>query len=252
MAGRFQDKVAMVTGAASGIGRATALSFAREGACVIVVDIDKAGEEVAFSIRNKKGNAIFLRCDVSSADQVAATIDRATSTFGQIDCAFHNAGHEGQEQLTADRSEENWNHTIDVNLKGTWLCMKYEIAHMLKQGYGAIVNGASVGGTVAFPGMSAYVASKHGVVGLTKSAALEYAQRGIRINAVCPGVIDTPMIHRLTKGIPEVEARYVAVTPMGRMGQAQEVAEAVLWLCSDAASFITGQAVIVDGGLTAQ
>lgn len=252
MAGHLQDKVVIVTGAASGIGKATARAFAREGARVVVVDIDGAGEQVAYSIQNKKGNALFVRCDVSKADEVAAMVDQAMTTFGQIDCAFHNAGHEGQEQSTADRLEEAWNHTIDVNLKGTWLCMRYEIPHMLRKGHGVIVNGASVGGTVAFPGMSAYVASKHGVVGLTKSAALEYAQSGIRINAVCPGVIHTPMIDRLTKGIPEVEARYVAVTPMGRMGLAEEVAETVLWLCSDAASFVTGHAMIVDGGLTAQ
>lgn len=252
MAGQLQDKVAIITGGASGIGRATAVAFAQEGACVVIADIDQTGgEQIATSLREAGGKAVFIPCDVSKNSDVANMVEQTIATFGKLDCAFHNAGFEGQEQTTADRAEEAWNHILNVNLKGIWLCMKHEIPHMLEHG-GAIVNGASVGGVVAFPGMSAYVASKHGVVGLSKSAALEYAQRGIRVNAVCPGVIQTPMLDRLTKGIPEVEARYKAVTPMGRLGQSEEVAKTVVWLCSDASSFVTGHAMVVDGGLTAQ
>lgn len=253
MAGLLEDKVAIVTGGASGIGKATAIAFAQEGASVVVSDIDRSGgADVVDLIRQTDSQAIFVQCDVSEASDVATMVDQTIKAFGRVDCAFHNAGFAGEEKSTADRIEEAWDRTINVNLKGIWLCMKHEIPHMLKQGHGVIVNGASVGGVVAFPGMSAYVASKHGVVGLSKSAALEYAQKGIRINAVCPGVINTPMLDGLTKGVPEIEARYVAVTPMGRLGQAEEVAKAVVWLCSDAASFVTGHAMIVDGGLTAQ
>jgi len=253
MAGLLEGKVALVTGGASGIGRATALAFAREGAKVVIADVAvEDGEETVRMIEESGGKAIFVETDVSQSDQVEALINKAVETYGRLDCVFNNAGIEGEQALTPDYTEENWDRVININLKGVWLGMKYEIPQMLKQGGGAIVNMSSVAGLVGFPSSPAYVASKHGILGLTKTAALEYATEGIRVNAVCPGVIRTPMVERATGGDPEVEAQFAAMEPVGRMGKPEEVAEAVVWLCSDAASFVTGHSMVVDGGLVAR
>lgn len=251
--GAFANKVALVTGGSFGIGRAAALAFAREGARVVVADIETAGgEETVASIRALKGEALFVRTDVSKSDQVAALVARTLSAYGSLDCAFNNAGIEGVMASTHETTEDNWDRVIAINLKSVWLCMKYQLPHMLRQGHGSIVNCASIAGLVGFPSASAYVASKHGVVGLTRAAALENAKLGVRVNAVCPGIIRTPMIDRATGGSAEAEAAFVAGQPIGRMGTPEEVASAVLWLCSDGASLMTGQAIAVDGGWVAQ
>jgi NAD(P)-dependent dehydrogenase (short-subunit alcohol dehydrogenase family) len=245
----FEHKVAVVTGGSFGIGRATAVAFAARGAKVIIADyIHDEKEETLKMIKAADAEAQFIQCDVSKSRDVKAAIDKVVSIYGRLDYAFNNAGIEGTMANTQDCTEENWDKTIGVNLKGIWLCMKYEIPHMLKQGKGAIVNCASVAGLVGFPGLPAYVASKHAVAGLTKTAALENAKQNIRINAVCPGVIHTSMIDRITGRDKEVEKQYTSMEPVGRMGQPEEVAEAVVWLCSDAASFITGLIMPVDGG----
>jgi NAD(P)-dependent dehydrogenase (short-subunit alcohol dehydrogenase family) len=250
---RLDGKIALVTGGSSGIGRAAALAFAREGATVVIADVLIEGsEETVQMIEKSEGQAIFFRTDVSKSDEVEALIKKTAKTYGRLDCAFNNAGIGGGRAATAECTEEEWDRIININLKGVWLCMKYEIPQMLKQGGGAIVNTASVAGLVGFKGTPAYVASKHGVVGLTKAAALEYATSGIRINAVCPGVIRTPMIDRIVAARPQMEKVYTAMHPVGRLGEPEEIAEAVVWLCSDAASFVTGHAMVVDGGLVAQ
>jgi NAD(P)-dependent dehydrogenase (short-subunit alcohol dehydrogenase family) len=243
----FEHKVAIVTGGSFGIGKATAIAFARRGARVVIADWiqdDSALKE----IKELDGKAIFVRCDVSKTADVATMISQAVNTFGKIDFAVNNAGIEGQTASSHECTEENWDKTININLKGVWLCMKHEIPVMLKQGKGAIVNVASIAGLIGFPGLPAYVVSKHGIVGLTKTAALEYAKQGIRINAVCPGVINTAMVDRITGEDKTVEKKYEDMEPVGRMGQPEEVAEAIIWLCSDAASFVTGDAMAVDGG----
>jgi NAD(P)-dependent dehydrogenase (short-subunit alcohol dehydrogenase family) len=254
MPGYVEGKVALVTGGGSGIGRATALAFAREGARVVVADIGVAGgAETAQLIQKAGGEATFIKADVSQAAEVEALIDKVVSTYGRLDCAHNNAGIEGVEAPTADYPEEDWDRVIAINLKGVWLCMKYEIPPMQQQGGGAIVNTASIAGLVGAYRMPAYVASKHGVAGLTKAAALEYAKAGIRVNAVCPGVIRTPMVERFFfSRHPRAEGRLTAFEPIGRLGTPQEVAEAVVWLCSDAASFVTGHTMAVDGGIVAQ
>jgi NAD(P)-dependent dehydrogenase (short-subunit alcohol dehydrogenase family) len=245
----FDDKVAIVTGGSFGIGRAAAVAFALRGAKVIIADLieDKEHETIKL-IKASGGEGIFIQCDVSQNSHVKAMVDKTVETFGRLDFAFNNAGIEGATATTQECTEENWDKTISVNLKGIWLCMKHEIPYMLQQGKGAIVNCASVAGLIGFPGLPAYVVSKHGVVGLTKTAALEYAKQGIRINAVCPGIIHTDMIDRITGMDKEVEKQYISMEPVGRMGNPQEVAEAVIWLCSDAASFVTGHSMSVDGG----
>lgn len=253
MAKRFEGKAVLVTGTSSGIGRATALAFAREGARVAALDQETAGgEETIRLIKKAGGEAAAIPCDVAKPAQVAEAVRRAVKAFGRLDCAYNNAGVEGAAALTADCTEENWDRVIGINLKGVWLCMKAEIPEMLEGGGGAIVNCASIAGLVGFDGIPAYVASKHGVLGLTKTAALEYATKGIRVNAVCPGVIQTPMIERFTKDDPKAYAALLAGEPVARVGRPEEIAESVLWLCSDAASFVTGHPLVVDGGWVAR
>ncbi|HKA56424.1 MAG TPA: SDR family oxidoreductase, partial [Candidatus Binatia bacterium] len=198
------------------------------------------------------GEAIFVKADMARAAEVEAIVQKAVATYGRLDCAHNNAGIEGATARTADYREEDWDRVISINLTGVWFCMKYEIAQMLKQGGGAIVNTASDAGLLGVPQMPAYVASKHGVVGLTKTAALEYAKSGIRVNAVCPGVIKTPMVDRITGQRAGRAERMAAAEPVGRMGKPEEIAEAAVWLCSDAASFVTGLPMPVDGGIMAQ
>ncbi len=245
----FIGKVALVTGAAAGIGRASALAFAREGAKVVVADVNVAGgEETVALCRAQNTDAIFVRCDVSQNSEVEQLIATAIDMFGRIDFAHNNAGIEGVQAMLVDYPEEVWDRVIDINLKGVWLCMKHEIRQMLQQGGGSIVNTSSVAGLSGSRGVSAYVASKHGIVGITKAAALEYARSGIRINAVCPGTIHTAMIDRFIQGDTQLLAQFAESEPIGRLGSPEEVANAVVWLCSDKASFITGATLVVDGG----
>jgi NAD(P)-dependent dehydrogenase (short-subunit alcohol dehydrogenase family) len=247
------DKVAIVTGATSGIGAATARALARAGARVVVSGIDKAhGDRVVEEITREAGTAVFIHADVSSRKDVEHLVGETLRQFGRLDIAFNNAGIEGETALTADWTEECWLHVLDVNLNGVWRCMKAEIPAMLSNGGGVIVNCSSVAGLVGFAGSAAYVASKHGIIGLTRTAALEYAPMGIRINAVCPGVINTPMVQRVTHDEPEQTRQFVAIEPIGRMGTPEEIADAVLWLCSDAATFVVGHPLVVDGGLVAR
>lgn len=249
----WTEEVALVTGASAGIGRAAALAFGREGARVVVSDVQvEAGEETALLLREQGAEALFVRADVSQAPEVARLVEAAIAAYGRLDLAFNNAGIEGAMASTIDCTEENWDRTLAINLKGVWLCMKHELARMRAQRRGAIVNCSSVAGLVGFPNLPAYAASKHGIIGLTRAAALEHAKEGIRVNAVCPGVIRTAMVDRLVQAHPEMQAGLVAGEPVGRMGTPEEVAAAVLWLCSDAASFVTGQALAVDGGWVAQ
>ena len=253
MAELTKGKVALVTGAGSGIGRAAAQIFAREGAKVAAADVNQASaEETVGLIRAAGGEAFGLQADVSKAAEVEAMVAAVVETYGRLDCAFNNAGIEGALASTADYTEADWAPVIAVNLAGVWLCMKYEIPRMLETGGGAIVNTSSAAGLLGAPRMSAYVASKHGVVGLTKTAALEYAKSGVRVNAVCPGVIDTSMVGRLKERRPRMFEKIVRGEPIGRIGQPEEIAETAVWLCSDAASFVTGHAMSVDGGIVAQ
>jgi NAD(P)-dependent dehydrogenase (short-subunit alcohol dehydrogenase family) len=244
----LEGKVALVTGGASGIGRATALVFAREGAKVVVADlVAEGGEDTVRLIKETGADAVFVRCDVSKAVDCEGMVKKAVDTYGRLDCAFNNAGI-GVIKSTIDCTEEDWDRIISVNLKGVWLCMKYEIIQMLKQGSGTIVNNSSVFGLIGTQGYSAYTASKHGVVGLTKVAALECAQAGIRVNAVCPGSVITPMFEPILAD-PQLKESVQKLHPLGRFAKPEEIAEAVLWLCSDAASFVTGVAFPVDGGV---
>jgi NAD(P)-dependent dehydrogenase (short-subunit alcohol dehydrogenase family) len=247
----FKNKVAIITGGSSGIGRATALAFAKKGAKIVIVDWHESPETME-SLTDLDAEAIFIKCDVSKSADVKAMVKKTIATFGRLDYAFNNAGIEGDSAPTADCTEENWDKTIAINLKGIWLCMKHEIPEMLRQGKGTIVNCSSVAGLVGFEGLPAYVASKHGIIGLTKTAALEYAGQGIRMNTVCPGVIQTPMMDRLTGKKKEAIEQFTALEPVGRMGQPEEIANTVVWMCSDEASFITGHAMVVDGGFVAR
>ena len=253
--GNFTGKVAFVTGAAGGIGRTTALAFAREGASVVVTDVsEQDNQETARMIEEAGGRALAIRCDVSRAEDVKVALDKTIETFGRLDFAFNNAGVEQLPKATIDITEEEWNRIMGIDLRGVFLCMKYEIPLMLKQGGGAIVNTSSGAGVKGFKEQAAYVAAKHAVIGLTKSAALDYAPRNIRINAVCPGIVDTPMMDRFGGNTPEGKEKELAgasaVQPIGRAGRPEEIAAAVLWLCSDAASFVVGAAMVVDGGHT--
>ena len=257
MAGQLDTRVALVTGGGSGIGRASAVVFAREGAKVVVADVDEdGGQETVRIIEAAGGTARFVRADVSQAAEVAALVEQAVSTYGRLDCTLNNAGIQGDIKQTAECSQENWDRIIATNLTGVWLCMKHEIPHMLSQGGGVIVNTASNFGLVGSNGMPAYSASKHGVLGLTKTAALEYAKSGIRVNAVCPGPVQTPLVDKVLAAQPELGDQIIkaieAREPVGRMGRPEEIAEAVVWLCSDAASFVTGTAMSVDGGFVTQ
>ena len=251
MEATFKNKVAIVTGGSSGIGKSTALAFAKKGAKVVVVDWIENSETMNL-IKDLGGEAIFIKCDVSKTEDVKAMVEKTIATFGRLDYAYNNAGIEGKSAVTQDCTEENWDKIIGVNLKGIWLCMKYEIPEIVKQGKGAIVNCSSVAGLVGFAGLPAYVASKHGVIGLSKTAALEYSKLGIRVNAVCPGVIQTPMIDRLTGKTKEAIEQFTGLEPIGRFGKPEEIANAVVWMCSDEASFVTGHAMAVDGGFVAQ
>ena len=253
MTGLVEGKVAMVTGSGSGIGRASAIRFAAEGARVVVSDISvDGGNETVDLIKEAGGEATFFKCDVSKAAEVEALVKGAVDIYGRLDCAYNNAGIEGDAATTINCSEENFDLNYQVNLKGVWLCMKYEILQFLAQGEGgAIVSTASVAGLVGVKGSPAYVAAKHGVVGLTKTAALEFAKKDIRVNAVCPGVIETPMVERLTGGADDGKARVAKWQPVGRLGQPGEIAATAVWLCSDQASFVTGHAMPVDGGIMA-
>lgn len=248
-----QGKIALVTGCSSGIGRAAALAFAREGATVICADVDaNGGGATVAKIKEAGGKAEFFQTDVTNADQVQGLIGRIATTHGRLDCAYNNAGIEGDVIETHEASERNFDRVMAVNVKGVWLCLKYEIRQMLKQGGGAIVNTASVAGLAGFPSLPIYVASKHAVVGLTKSAALEVAESGIRINAVCPGPVDTPMMERIAnnEGRPG-RADFEAFVPVKRYARPEEIANTVVWLCSDQASYVTGVAMPVDGGMVA-
>ncbi|WP_010612334.1 glucose 1-dehydrogenase, partial [Halococcus hamelinensis] len=231
-----KEGVAVVTGAGSGIGRQSALRFAEEGASVVVADIfEDGGNETVEMIQEKEGKATFIRTDVTEQEDVDQMVQEAIDQYGRLDFAHNNAGVEGDSVLLAEHSEENWDQVIGVNLKGVWRCMKREIPEMLKQGKGSIVNTASISGLTGSGG-SPYVASKHGVIGLTRKATLDYADENIRINAVCPGVIDTPMVQRAGEADPEMMEQITAGVPAGRLGTPEEIAQAVVWLCSDDSS----------------
>lgn len=247
----FADKVVLITGAGNGIGRATALAFAQQGASVVVADINRAdGEETAAMITQAGGIATFMLCDVTKDQDVQSMVEGTVETYGKLDIAFNNAGIEIEQSKLADGDEATYDKIMDVNVKGVWRCMKYQIPALLKQSTSAIVNTASIAGLGAAPKMSIYSASKHAVIGLTKSAAVEYGKKGLRVNAICPAVIDTEMFRRATQNDPQKEQYVKSLHPVGRIGQPDEVAAAVLYLCSDLAGFTTGVALPIDGGAT--
>ncbi|MCC3703173.1 glucose 1-dehydrogenase [Rouxiella badensis] len=247
----FNNQVALVTGAASGMGLAAATAFAAAGARVALADINgQAAVDAAEKLNADGYNAIGIQCNVADLEEVKAMVEHTVATFGRLDFAFNNAGVQSPVAETADASPKDYDFVMDVNLRGIWNCMKYELIQMRKQGSGAIVNNSSLGGLVGIAERGIYHASKHGVVGLTKSAGLEYAHKGIRINAVCPGIIETPMVSGMLETQPEAMAELMKEVPMRRLGRAEEIADAVLWLCSPASSFIIGHALPVDGGYT--
>ncbi|MEN6521284.1 MAG: SDR family oxidoreductase [Armatimonadota bacterium] len=252
MPGPMDGKVAIVTGGAAGIGKATAIAFSREGAQVMICDVnEEIGLAAAREITDAGSQCYFVKTDVSKASDVVDLVNHTVETFGRLDYACNNAGIEGERASTAECSEENWDRIIDINLKGVWLCMKYEIPQMLKQG-GAIVNVSSIAALVGFSGLPAYCASKGGINQLTKTAALEYARQGIRVNCICPGAIRTTMLRRLEVTDPEWIAGIIAAHPIGRLGTPEEVGNLIVWLCSERSSFITGCEIPIDGGYVAQ
>jgi len=251
----LEDKITLITGGGSGIGRATALAFARAGAKVVISGRrEREGYETLGLVKKLCGQGEFIKADISKEADVEVLVNQTLAAYGRLDVAFNNAGIEGEVgKQTHEQSVANYRAVIDTNVLGVLLAMKFEIAAMLKNGGGAIVNNASVGGLIGFPGVSVYVASKHAVLGLTKTAALEYAKQGIRVNAVAPGGIETPMLHRFTGGPgSDFFNQLAGMHPIGRLGRPEEIAEAVLWLCSDKASFVTGLSLTADGGWTAQ
>jgi len=249
---KLSGQVAVVTGAASGIGRGTALAFAEHGIKVVVADINAQGAaETVSLIEAAGGTAVFVSCDVRDEEQVKQLVASTVDTYGRLDYAFNNAGIEMENQRLDEGSMRSFDMIMDVNVKGVWLCMKYQLQHMLIQGNGAIVNAASVAGLGAAPKMAVYSASKHAVLGLTRTAAIEYARKNIRVNAICPAVIDTAMYQRVCEMDPRIAERMPALHPMGRVGRVEEIAASVLYLCSDGAGFTTGHALTVDGGMTA-
>jgi NAD(P)-dependent dehydrogenase (short-subunit alcohol dehydrogenase family) len=248
---KFEGKVAFVTGGASGIGRAAALAFAAEGASVVVADVSETdNHETARMIEAQGARALAVRCDVTRAEDIVAALDKTVEAFGRLDFAFNNAGVEPKGlSPTAEMPLEEWDRIMNIDLRGVFLCMKYEIPRMLEHGGGAIVNTSSGAGVIGIKGSPAYTAAKHGVIGLTRAAALDYAAQNVRINAICPGYIDTPMIARYAAGA-EGRAKVISEEPIGRMGRPEEIAATVVWMCSDAAAFMIGHALVVDGGQT--
>ncbi|WNG43733.1 glucose 1-dehydrogenase [Archangium minus] len=251
--GNYAGKVALVTGAGSGMGLATARAFAEAGASVVLADANEKSVRAAAEKWISEGyKALAIYCDVSDDAQVAAMVDRTVSTFGRLDAAFNNAGVMAKVAETADSSLEEFDRVTNINLRGVWSCMKHELRQMLRQGSGAIVNCSSIGGMRGNPGIPSYIASKHGVIGLTRTAALEYAAKGIRVNAICPGTIDTPIARDVVSGDEKAFDALSRSSPIGRIGKPEEIASAVLWLCSPGASYVVGHALVVDGGLAAR
>ena len=249
----FEGRVAFITGTASGIGRAASRLFAARGARVVLADIDRAaGESVAAEIRGTGAEAVFVETDVADDAAVGRAVATATERFGRLDYAYNNAGLSGPPNFVADMPEDQWRRTIDVMLTGVFLCMKHQIPAILAAGGGAIVNCASGAGLIGFPGQSAYVASKHGVIGLTRAAALEYGSQGIRVNSICPGTARTAMVEDVVRETPALQQELEALHPIGRIAEPEEIAEAALWLCSERSSFVLGAALSVDGGYVAQ
>jgi NAD(P)-dependent dehydrogenase (short-subunit alcohol dehydrogenase family) len=253
MTQQFSGKVALVTGGASGLGRVSAIALAKEGAKVVVSDVlVSEGEATVRTITDAGGQAIFVRADVANSGQVEALVRETVKAFGRLDLALNNAGIDGVRARTADYPEDVWQQVLNVNLTGVFLCMKFELPIMVKQGSGVIVNMSSVAGVTGFPSHAAYTASKHAVIGLTKTAAIDYAKTGIRVNAICPAYTRTPMLTRMLEQRPDFEAKLISRVPLRRLGTAEEVAQAVIYLFSDAAAFITGHSLVMDGGIVAE